>query len=132
MRVEYSCGVVKYREWVCFEHGGYATEKARMWWKQRGNDLAPETTEEALERQSELLEPSDILVRREGKYDRVASYRFTPDPGTAGRHERQYEDVNGPETETWGTETLEPVHRHEAPLKGGYPVGGEPGDDVPF
>jgi DNA repair protein RadD len=62
-----------YREWICFEHGGFAEQKAAMWWvRHGGRSPAPRTVAEALERQAELTMPVEIRVKREGKYWRVA------------------------------------------------------------
>jgi DNA repair protein RadD len=61
-----------YREWICFEHGGYAEQKAAMWWVRHGGQSpAPKTTTIALERQGELTMPTEIKVKRDGKHWRV-------------------------------------------------------------
>jgi len=50
MRVEYRVGFNSWvREWVCFEHDGYARRKAEQWWRQRSSDAVPESVEEAVE-----------------------------------------------------------------------------------
>src|SRR5690606_3761017 len=50
MRVEYSIGKLRVvREWVCFEHQGFARNKAVSWWKQRSPDPVPDTVERAIE-----------------------------------------------------------------------------------
>jgi DNA repair protein RadD len=50
MRVEYQCGFIRtYREWVCFEHTGYARAKAEKWWRERSNEAVPATVEEAVD-----------------------------------------------------------------------------------
>jgi DNA repair protein RadD len=49
MRVDYKVGWHEYKsEWVCFEHAGYARQKAVAWWKQRSQEPVPETAEEAV------------------------------------------------------------------------------------
>jgi DNA repair protein RadD len=61
-----------YREWVCFEHTGYASQKAAMWWvRHGGKSPGPTTTTEALGRTAELEMPAEIRVKREGNYWRV-------------------------------------------------------------
>lgn len=80
LRVEYRVGLTVHREWVCFEHTGYARSKAQMWWRSRGQDPVPDTVDEALARQDELAPPALIQVRREGQYDRVAACRLGPRP----------------------------------------------------
>jgi DNA repair protein RadD len=32
LRVDYQCGLLRHREWVCFEHAGYPRQKAVAWW----------------------------------------------------------------------------------------------------
>ncbi len=50
MRVEYRVGFNRWvREWVCFEHTGYARRKAEQWWRERSRDPVPETVAEAVE-----------------------------------------------------------------------------------
>lgn len=50
MRVEYRCGFNSwYREWVCFEHTGYARAKAEQWWRKRSREPVPATVEEAVD-----------------------------------------------------------------------------------
>lgn len=72
MRVTYLHAAGAVSEWLCFEHGGYATEKAHeTWLALGGSEVLPETTDEALERSCNLLQPSRITIKREGKYDRV-------------------------------------------------------------
>ena len=66
MRVEYYCTNRKepYRQWLCFQHGGYATDKALDWWQWLGNEPAPVDTAEALSRVDELRMPPVIQVKR--------------------------------------------------------------------
>ena len=50
MRVEYRVGFSRYfREWVCFDHTGYARTKAEAWWRARSVEPVPGGTEEAVE-----------------------------------------------------------------------------------
>ena len=49
MRVEYRVGFNEYqREWICFEHTGYARAKAEMWWKRRSDLPVPDTADDAV------------------------------------------------------------------------------------
>jgi DNA repair protein RadD len=77
IRVEYVCGVRVFMEWVMPMHSGWARDQARKWFDQRGS-LLPTTIEEALELCTTpgFPEPKQILVRREGKFDRITNYRF--------------------------------------------------------
>lgn len=80
LRVTYQCGLLQHREWWCFEHGGYAQEKAHFLWKQhaRGQSGIPRDTMEAMRRTNELRRPTEIMVRKAGKYFEVAKRRFDP------------------------------------------------------
>ena len=50
MRVDYKVGWHEYKsEWVCFEHSGYARQKAIAWWQRRSPDPVPPTVERAVE-----------------------------------------------------------------------------------
>lgn len=82
LRVDYQCGFVHHSEWVCFEHDGVARAKAEKWWRDmRGRQPAPKSVDEALSRclDRETATPSDIVVRRDGKFMRVVSRRFSPE-----------------------------------------------------
>ena len=76
MKVTYTCGFLSYREWVCFEHDGYAQSKAVSWWKARANTPPPATVAEAIARSHELKRPHTIWVLRKGKFDEIVSYEF--------------------------------------------------------
>ena len=48
MRVTYRIGFSSYlSEWICFEHQGYARNKAITWWTERSNDPVPIDSERA-------------------------------------------------------------------------------------
>jgi DNA repair protein RadD len=79
VRIEYRCGLSVHREWSCFDHpsGSFPRAKAERWWSQHGGaGPAPGSVLDALKRVHELRPPSEILVRRAGKYWEVASRRF--------------------------------------------------------
>jgi len=85
MRVEYRIGLNKYmREWVCFEHTGYALSKASQWWQARSNDPFPSSVEEAVELAAAgaLAETLSITVERKAgeKYDRIIAHQLGPKP----------------------------------------------------
>lgn len=62
----------KYNDWLCFDHGGFAKQKAQSKWIWLGGqDPVPENTEEALQRYGELQPPEKIKVKLDGKYWRV-------------------------------------------------------------
>lgn len=76
LRVEYRCGFVQHRKWVCFEHQGRARQTAEMWWRKRSSDPPPSTVDEALEGAPYLPKPAFIAVRPVGKYTEVVGERF--------------------------------------------------------
>jgi DNA repair protein RadD len=77
LRVDYHCGLVRHREWVCLEHGGYAGRKAAQWWRRRdGSPDIPATIDEALARVDGLRQPVQIAVRPSGQYTEVVHARF--------------------------------------------------------
>ena len=110
MRVDYYSGLLCVAsEWVCFEHTGYARQKAINWWlrllsTQQDLISAPDTVSTALkliesvksvhQKQgfSGFKEPTRIATRKNGKYTEVKEYEFT-------RTERHQ---NAPEETTQG------------------------------
>ena len=89
MRVEYRSGFNTYfREWVCFEHEGYARDKAEQWWRMRSHDLTPETVEEAvaLAQAGAMAETNAITVERKAgdQYDRIVAHELGHKPPAIG------------------------------------------------
>ena len=85
MRVEYRCGFNSwYREWVCFEHDGYARAKAEQWWRRRSRDAVPATVEEAVDlaNAGALAPMVGITIEKKAgdKYDRVIDYELGERP----------------------------------------------------
>lgn len=78
LRVEYRVGLTFHREWVCFEHQGYARTKAESWWLRRAPAPVPRTVEEAIARAGQIAVPSHVRVKRSGKYDEIIAFRFEP------------------------------------------------------
>lgn len=79
MRVSYHVGnqgIQKFDEWVCFQHRGFASKKAREWWRSRMAGDPPETTQEALERSLGLMEPRRVTVDLNKKYPEVQGVEF--------------------------------------------------------
>ena len=76
LRATYHSGMLNYSEWVCFEHGGYATQKAHQWWYKRLLDTPPATTEGALMLSGELRTPSRIRVEKKQRNFEVIDYDF--------------------------------------------------------
>jgi len=78
LRAEYRVGLTIHREWVCLEHEGYARTKAESWWLRRAPAPVPRTVAEAIARAAEIAVPSQIRVKRNGKYDEIIAQRFEP------------------------------------------------------
>ena len=76
MVVTYDTGYTTHREWVCFEHQGYArTKAARWWWERTGDKVPPATVTDALARASELKVPNEIAIKRSGRYTEIVDTR---------------------------------------------------------
>jgi len=78
LRVDYSVGgFERVSEWVPIENPK-GKGIARLWWRKnvRFPSTPPETVDEALERLWELKQPTSIVVRQEGKFQRVVRAVF--------------------------------------------------------
>jgi len=117
MRVEYRIGWNRWiSEWICFEHTGFARNKAEAWWRQRSNAPVPTNVEEAVAvcNAGGVAPTLSITVRHIAgeRYDRIFKHRLGDKPPfissslpeTAG-------DLAGPEPEY---------------------IPAWPGDEVPF
>ncbi|MCE7974825.1 MAG: DNA helicase [Leptolyngbya sp. PLA1] len=85
MRVEYRVGFNHYfREWVCFDHTGYARTKAEAWWRTRSVEPLPGSTEEAVEmaKAGALAPTLHITVEKKAgdQFERVISHRLGQKP----------------------------------------------------
>jgi len=85
MRVEYRIGWQQYQsEWICFEHTGWARQKAESWWRQRSTAPVPVSAAEAVSMASSgaLCETKAITVRSAAgeKYDRIVGYDLGEKP----------------------------------------------------
>jgi DNA repair protein RadD len=81
MRVDYKVGWNDYKsEWICFEHDGYARQKAMHWWRRRSKEPVPETAEEAVAvAQNGRLAPTrEITIRTMtgDEFDRIVGYEL--------------------------------------------------------
>lgn len=85
LRVEYQLGLNHWQsEFICFEHSGYARQKAVQWWRQRSPDPVPDTAERAVEIAEgggvALAEKITVRSIAGEKYDRVVGYKLGPMP----------------------------------------------------
>ena len=79
MRVTYVTIADAIKEWICFEHEGYARERAKDWHIYRMPDEpVPETVEKALT--INYPKPIKILAKKQGKFWRVLDYQFPEKP----------------------------------------------------
>ncbi|MFZ2873198.1 MAG: DEAD/DEAH box helicase family protein [Phycisphaerales bacterium] len=85
MRVEYRVGFNHYfREWVCFDHTGYARTKAEAWWRARSVEPVPGGTEEAVEmaKAGALAPTLHITVEKRAgdQFERVVAHHLGDKP----------------------------------------------------
>jgi DNA repair protein RadD len=85
LRVEYEIGLNAYKkEWVCFEHTGYARGKAAAWWRARCDLPVPTTAAEAcrLACAGALAAAERITVRSvaDEDFERIMDWQLGPRP----------------------------------------------------
>lgn len=86
VKVTYIAGMSEYREWLAFEHSGYANQKACQWWVLHGGETPfPRTVQEAIDRadDGELTLPATISIRPNGKYFDIVGRSFPAKHGRA-------------------------------------------------
>ena len=77
LRVTYRCGMTTFSEWICFEHHGFALQKAHQWWMQRMPQYPPPSSiEESLRASEYLPSPIRICTKAEGKYTKITAVEF--------------------------------------------------------
>ena len=87
LRVMYTCqpcgddepgnlGGQTFSEWVCFEHSGFAREKAEAWWNERSNEPVPGTVADALVLFNSCRQPERITVQPDGRWQRIVAAKF--------------------------------------------------------
>lgn len=85
LRVDYKIGWYEYKsEWICFEHQGFARQKAEAWWRRRSRDPIPDTAQRAVEiiEGGGLAQTDAITVRSVSgdPYERIVDYDLGPIP----------------------------------------------------
>ncbi|MEN6386022.1 MAG: DEAD/DEAH box helicase family protein [Phycisphaerales bacterium] len=98
MRVQYKIGFGSYiSEWICFEHTGFARQKAVNWWIQRSDSTIPDDSEMAVffATNGRLKEPVEITIKHipGQKFDKIVGYKF-----------------DDPEINNWQLEQQEPQY----------------------
>lgn len=80
IKVSYYCGLRVFHTFVCLEHPGFASKKAREWWRSHWPEEAipftPTTTGDALAQVNQLKEPTRIRVWLNKKYPEIMAYSF--------------------------------------------------------
>lgn len=113
--IYYESTYTSYSEWVCFEHGGTVANRAKRWWMRRGGDPAVSNVTEALRSAIDLMQPTHILVKEDGKFWRVMQHRYDEFDSPPVDVEREYYDTE-----------YEPV------VEGEMTMEGDEDDDLPF
>lgn len=93
LKIEYQCkGTLMYfADYLCIDHGGFATTVAQKKWILRGGLLpCPKSVNEALERQAEIKPASKVSVIRKEKFHEILSVEHT----TAEEQQKQWEAAN--------------------------------------
>jgi len=76
LRVEYLCGMRRFKEFVFIEGKAAAAFKARDWWRKRSNLEPPNTVEQALNAVSVLRKPRRIEVHLNTEYPTILQAEF--------------------------------------------------------
>lgn len=82
LRVDYFAGLLRVAsEWVCFDHQGFARQKAEQWFRKRYNqDQIPVSTAammQWIEVNFKPKEPARIATRQNGKFTEIVSHEFS-------------------------------------------------------
>lgn len=79
MKVSYYCGLRMFKEYICFEHNGYAKHLAHEWWKERSWEAPPDNIEKAVQSMhAEIRVPTHIRVWLKNKSNsEIKGYDFT-------------------------------------------------------
>jgi len=71
-------------EWICFEHEGYARQRAEAWWLEvkpaAMGDYMPQTVDDAMQLVHTLIQPVKIVTVPDGKYTRIIKRIFDEIP----------------------------------------------------
>ena len=76
MKVIYQCGLRQFYEWVCPEHGGYASKKARDWFRKRSDLDLPDTLNGFIEKSMFYKKPKKIKVWLKKEGDQILDYEL--------------------------------------------------------
>lgn len=90
LRVIYQCGLRRFSEYVCLEHGGMARAAALRWWQARADAPPPRTVEEAIGVAYQLPRPVAITVDENEKYPRIVGVEMG-----------EVAEISGPSVVSW-------------------------------
>ncbi len=78
MMVNYFSGITSFKEFICFEHGGYARRRAVEWWRIRAEESvnAPSTVTEALTKVESIKVPTHLRVIVNKKWPEIIAACF--------------------------------------------------------
>lgn len=75
IRVTYYCGPLRqFKTYLCPDHGGGATARAKQWWRKHIDQSPPHGIETWLERMDEAAVPSEVRVRLKKDYPDVVDW----------------------------------------------------------
>ena len=78
IRVEYICGFVSHKEWICPEHKGYARVLFEKWWKKHGGgDDAPLSIDATFGLLKDLKQCAEIMIKANGKHWEIVGHKLT-------------------------------------------------------
>lgn len=76
LRVTYQCGFMDISEWKHFELPGDIRASTERWWRARCGVSCPKNAKQAIVLKDRLAVPQKIVVRKNGKYFNVISYKW--------------------------------------------------------
>jgi DNA repair protein RadD len=97
MRVDYQVSLYEWQsEWVCFEHSGYARQRAIDWWQRHSPDPIPDTAERAVQ----IAEGGGVAMTRSitvrsvsgEEFDRIVDYQLGAMPEAIEISSHDYDD----------------------------------------
>ncbi len=128
-----SNGMRSFSEYICFEHGGYASRKARTWWRERSSSPLyqegvpmPNTTMEALSLIDRLQTPTHLRIWTNKKYPEILGYSFDGYSIGGVAFGTPPSDSYAPPS----IEVYQPRTSHKPSTDG--PPAGDFDDDIPF
>lgn len=79
LKVTYYCGLKFFNDFVCLEHEGFASKKARNWWRERSKvpgTPVPISTDDAIAKIDQIFQATHLRVWVNKKYPEIMSYCY--------------------------------------------------------